>query len=63
MTMTLGPEGGATRAIGQDAACRLELDINTAADFTGVLPAPRLEVLLHELTDLGREIAQRGDIQ
>ena len=63
MTMTIGPAGGATRALGEDAACRLEIDINTAADFTAVLPAERLGTLLQELTDLGREIAQRGDIQ
>jgi hypothetical protein len=63
MTMTLGAEGGAvTRALGEDAACRLELDINTAPDFAGVLPAEQLTALLKELTDLGREIAQRGDI-
>jgi hypothetical protein len=63
MTMTIGHGGSATRALGEDAACRLELDINTAADFAAVLPVERLEALLQELTDLGREIAQRGDIQ
>jgi len=63
MTMTIGAEGTtATRALGEDAACRLELDINTAPDFTGVLPVEQLGALLQELTDLGREIAQRGDI-
>jgi hypothetical protein len=63
MTMTIGTEGGATRALGQDAACRLELDMNTAPDFTGALPADQLGSLLQELIDLGREIAQKGDIQ
>jgi hypothetical protein len=63
MTMTIGSEGGAaTRTLGEDAACRLELDMNTVPDFSGVLPAEHLESLLLELTDLGREIAQKGDV-
>jgi hypothetical protein len=63
IAMTIGPEAAATRALGEDAACRLELDINTVPDFAGVLPAGHLAALLQELSDLAREIAQRGDIQ
>jgi hypothetical protein len=62
MTMTIGAEGGTTRVLGEDAACRLELDMNTAPDFAGALPADQLGPLLQELTDLGCEIAQKGDI-
>jgi hypothetical protein len=63
MTMTIGTERGASRVLGEDVALRLELDINTVPDFPGALPAEHLGSLLQELTDLGREIAQRGDIQ
>jgi hypothetical protein len=44
-------------------ACRLELDINTAPDFGGVLPADRLEALLKEMVAFGREIAEKGDLR
>jgi len=45
-----------------DSACRLEVDINTAPDFEGVLPAEKLPDILQELVDLAREIATKGDI-
>lgn len=60
--MTLGTEGIATRITSEDVVCRLDLDINTAPDFVGTLPAERLGDLFQEMTDLGREIAQRGDV-
>jgi hypothetical protein len=62
MTLTIAPGGADTRSLGEETACRLELDINTAADF-GELPPTSLEVLLGELIALGREIAERGDIR
>src|SRR5712691_4605478 len=33
MTLTLGGGGAVARTLGEEAACRLELDINTAPDF------------------------------
>lgn len=42
--------------------CRLEMDINTAADFDGTLPRDRLRHLLLELVRLGNELLQEGDI-
>lgn len=45
-----------------DSACRLELDINTAPDFEGMLPADKLPEILQELVDLAREIAAKGNI-
>lgn len=41
-------------------ACRLEMDLNTAADYLGILENP--ETLLEELKVLGEEIATRGDV-
>jgi hypothetical protein len=61
--LTLGGEGAATRTLGDEAACRLELDINTAPDFPGLLPGYQLALLLQETTDLGREIAEKGDVR
>lgn len=46
----------------KDFACRLELDINTVPDFQGELPRESFGQLLGELTELGQEIAQKGDI-
>lgn len=63
VTVTLGPDGvTATRALNQEAGCRLELDINTAPDPPSALATKDLGAILNELTDLGREIAQKGDI-
>jgi len=42
-------------------ACRLELDINTAADRPGTLPQDRLDRLLAEFADAATDIAARGD--
>ncbi len=62
-SMTLEKMG--IRTVGfapSDSACRLELDINTAPDFQGLLPAEHLPALLKELVDLAGEIAAKGDI-
>jgi hypothetical protein len=45
-----------------DSACRLELDINTAPDFEGVLPTDKLMGIFGELVALAGEIAAKGDI-
>ena len=41
---------------------RLELDMNTAAERSEVLPADGLGALFHELVGLGLEVAREGDI-
>jgi hypothetical protein len=43
-------------------SCRLELDINTPAEFEGELPKDRRIKLFQELVDSGAEIASRGDL-
>ena len=43
-------------------ACRLELDINTSAESLLPISRPDTQVLFKELVDLGREIADQGDI-
>jgi hypothetical protein len=40
----------------------LELDMNTVAEFQGKLPRLRLPKLWAELANLGKEIAEKGDI-
>ncbi len=42
--------------------CRLELDINSAAEYSGTFAEETLAVLLEELTDLAKEISERGDV-
>jgi hypothetical protein len=49
-------------AIGGEEACRIELDINTAAEFVGELPPTRLPQLFEELKSLAIELITRGDI-
>jgi hypothetical protein len=43
-------------------ACRLELDINTSADYKNDLPSDKLTAVFNELVDLTKEIALKGDI-
>lgn len=51
------------QAMGPESfACRLELDINTAADFVGPLPRDGLPKVIQELANLGQEIARDGDV-
>jgi hypothetical protein len=57
--------GGAPEEITIQArqfACRLELDINTVAEFPEELPHSRLSDLFDEFVRLSNEIAQEGDI-
>lgn len=44
-------------------ACRLELDINTVPDFEDEFGRQALPKVFSELVDLGKEIAQKGDIK
>ncbi len=46
----------------EEYVCRIELDINTAAEFVGELPSQTLPQLFEELRRLAIEIATRGDI-
>ena len=43
-------------------SCRLELDINTSADYKNDLPVDKLTDVFLELVDLAKEIALEGDI-
>lgn len=45
------------------SACRLELDINTSPAFSGELPKEWVLPIFDELIALGKEIAERGDVQ
>jgi hypothetical protein len=44
------------------AACRLELDINTAPDLQGELARQQLPHVFRELVALGQQIASEGDV-
>ena len=46
-----------------DFALSLELDINTAADFSGELHPYKLSEIFQELVKLGQEVANKGDIK
>lgn len=43
-------------------ACRLELDINTDAEYPNELPKDQLAALLDGLISLGGEITEKGDV-
>lgn len=63
MTLTLGAGGAVARNLGEEAALRLEIDINTPPDLAEALPADKLGPILQEMANLGGEIVERGDIQ
>jgi hypothetical protein len=44
-------------------AVRLDLDINTTADFSIELPSEQLPSIFRELIELGREITSEGDVK
>ncbi len=52
----------ATKPVSTFFASRLELDINTDANFDGVIERNRIKELFFELVRLGEEIALEGDI-
>ncbi len=61
--LAVGAELGATLSSGPlQFGCRLELDINTAAELSGEIPKDKIRSVFEELVSLGREIANRGDI-
>jgi len=43
-------------------SCRAELDINTSGDYSNDLPVDKLSDVFHELVELAKEIALKGDI-
>ncbi len=56
----LGHSQISTRLV--NVACRLELDINTIAEFQGELYREQLSEIFQELVKFGKEIASEGDI-
>ena len=63
ISIGIGPGVGPMLASGSPhLACRLELDINTAADSFNPIPRNARQVLFMELVELGSEIADQGDI-
>jgi hypothetical protein len=57
----VGPQRRAITQSDGHFAARLHLDVNTAADFSGVLERTILETLFDELVELAEEIAREGD--
>jgi hypothetical protein len=54
----------AKRSVPQkDYACTLELDVNTAPEFSASLPKEKLLQLFDELLGLAEEIASKGDVK
>lgn len=43
-------------------ACRLEIDINTIAEFPRTLPKGKVCLIFEELVSFGKEIVEKGDI-
>lgn len=63
VTLAVGPKLiHQYRSAAQTMACRLELDINTPAEIQDELPHDKLGDIFRELTNMGSEIANRGDI-
>jgi len=48
--------------IHEEVFCRLELDISTAAEFPNELPRKSQYEIFLELTNLGKEVSEKGDI-
>lgn len=60
----LPESGGRAIPVGMEplSACRVELDINSSADFRGEIPGDALPGLFGELIELAKEITEKGDI-
>jgi hypothetical protein len=43
-------------------SCRLELDVNTSGEYKNDIPSGKLVDVFHELVELAKEIALKGDI-
>ena len=56
-------EAQVAQAISSIHACKLELDINTSATRTTPLHSENINKIVVELTELGKEIAENGDIR
>jgi hypothetical protein len=56
------PQGPKALLAPELIACRLELDINTAPEFSGEFSANDSEPIVYELIELGTEIATAGDV-
>jgi hypothetical protein len=63
INLVLGGPSAVQRTIDFEAACKLEVDINTFPDFGASLPPGLLTTLLQEMSALGCEIAQKGDVR
>lgn len=64
MNMLIGQQATTDAAQGQALeALRLDLDINTDAERTQLLPTNQLPGLFRHLVDLGKEIIEKGDIK
>lgn len=64
MTILSGQRGTTDAVQGQALeALRLELDMNTAAERTQLLPTNQLPALFTYLVNLGKEIIEKGDIK
>lgn len=60
---TIDPQGLLSVPKGKEQfSCRLELDINTSNEYRGTINQKAIENVFRELVDLGREIAEKGDI-
>ncbi|MCX5826296.1 MAG: hypothetical protein NTY86_23205 [Deltaproteobacteria bacterium] len=46
----------------ENMACHLELDINTSVEYNGTINQKAIKNVFQELVDLGKEIAEKGDI-
>ncbi|MER3422349.1 MAG: hypothetical protein C4293_03070 [Nitrospiraceae bacterium] len=60
--VALDPSIAVTMTTHEAFACRVELDINTAKEFSEELGKEMIPSLLKELVSLGMEISLRGDI-
>ena len=60
--ITLAPGSTRANALQHLYGCRLELDINTSPEFLGEITREQLPQIFQELTDLGTEIVEQGDI-
>ena len=63
MTIAVSPVQAVRPVLGRASiACRLELDVNTDAAFSGEIPTESIPMVLDELIGLGKEIADYGDL-
>lgn len=60
--LSISPSGAEYFPRQDSFACQLELDINTTPDFQGELAQEQLPDVFRELVDLGKEIAEQGEI-